>query len=131
MTKRYVIFSVDNASNLHHLAKAIRYLDTIQAMNKGVNIILCHGAYKGSLEASFMCTREVFDTYVKGCHFVANQESFLFFEEGHRGRMYGTIETLGGELLSSGHIREVSKADAQSYEGWTYRPDLDKYWVLQ
>lgn len=126
---KYVIFSVDNADNLHSLSKAMRYLDTVQAMDIGTTIINCVGMCEGKFEVPFICTLDVFNKHVKDCPFVQDQATYLLVEDGHK-RIYGSLYTWDGTKFHSGVIEEVSAEEAMSHDGWTYRPDIDKYWVL-
>lgn len=124
----YVIFSVDN--DLHTRAKFLRHIDTQRAMNylKG-NMVMCIGAYKDKLEDSFILCREDFDKFVRGSSYLVNQESVLHV----RGkRMHCEFEYLfSGIKKNYGHLVQVTAQEAFNSDGWTYRPDMNTYWIIK
>jgi len=74
-----VIFAVDNGNDVHGLAKFLRYIDAVRAMNNlRSKPVLCIGMYKGVIEPSIMLSYPDFEDYVLDSGFVDGQESFLF-----------------------------------------------------
>jgi hypothetical protein len=127
----YVIFSIDNAHELHAKAKFLRYVDTLRAMDKlQGNMALAIGYYKGVLEPSFVMLEQDFDEFVRYRGFVDNQESVLHVWDK---RMFCELEYLNSTQLDENRCRlyEVSAEEAFTSEGFTYRPDLNKYWVMK
>jgi len=124
----YVIFSVEN--DLHTRAKFLRYIDTQRAMGylKG-NMVMCIGAYKGVLEDSFILCVEDFNNLVRGSSYLKGQESVLHV----RGmRMHCEFEYLvSGSKESSGLLVQVTAQEAFKSDGWTYRPDMNTYWIIK
>lgn len=129
--KSYVIFAIDNDSDLHTVSKFMRHVDTQKAMGRMQGTIKpCVGSYKGQLEQSYIMTRQDFDRYVKASGYIDNQESILLLEVGHRGVTYGTLIFSGFEQdMPLGIMRAIPKDQAMSYDAWTYRPELDTYYV--
>lgn len=127
----YVIFSIDNAHELHAKAKFLRYVDTLRAMDKlQGNMVLAIGYYKGVLEPSFVMLEQDFDEFVRHRGFVDGQESVLHVWDK---RMFCELEYLNSTQLDehSHRLYEVSAEEALTSEGFTYRPDLNKYWVMK
>lgn len=124
----YVIFSVEN--DLHTRAKFLRHIDTQRAMGylKG-NMVMCIGAYKGVLEDSFILCVEDFDKFVRNSGYLDNQESVLHV----RGmRMHCEFEYLvSGSKEGSGLLVQVTAQEAFKSDGWTYRPDMNTYWIIK
>jgi len=130
---KYVIFSIDNVQDLHTLAKFTHFLDVGRALQnfKG-SVVLAVGSYKGVMEQSFIMLKEDFDGYVRGSDWIKDQESILHVEDGNGGRVYGELEFLASEEREFlGVVREVPQDEAMQYDGWTYRPDLKKYFIVE
>lgn len=125
----YVIFSIDNVSDLHTKAKFLRHIDTQNALGylKG-NMVLCIGCYKGILEDSFLLRSDDFDKWVRNSGYVNGQESVLHV----RGKdMHCEFEFLQGGCDSVGRLVQVTAQEAFKSDGWTYRPDLNIYWIIE
>jgi hypothetical protein len=134
---KYVIFSVDNIHDLHTLAKFTRYVDTLRAMGylKGDFKTLV-GSYKGVMEYSFLCDRVDFDKHILLSSFVDNQESFLSLSYTSNGRtapraLANLWHPKTGPTTSIGEFKETTKREAMGYEGWTYDPALNKYFIVE
>lgn len=124
----YVLFSIDNAHDTHTLAKFLRYFDTQVAMGKTKGyLIQCIGSYKGSLELSFICNRKDYVDYVVPFGAVNNQECVI---EIQGEDCYSTDNDL---IYPSymGVMRQVTKKKAMKSDGWTYRPDLNAYFITK
>lgn len=125
----YVIFSIDNVSDLHTKAKFLRYVDTLRAMNylKGT-MKLCIGSYNGILEDSFIIRKDDFEERIRSSGHIDNQESILHI----RGKdMLCEFEYLNGGFDRAGRLVQVTASEAMTKSGWTYRPDLNIYWTLE
>jgi phage tail tube protein FII len=97
---------------------------------------ICVGAYKGVLETSFIMTERDFATFIEGSEYVLNQESVLLVEDGHRGNTYASLHYLSrgvrdGEHVDLGLLKSVDKSVALMQDAWTYRPDLNIYWITE
>ncbi len=124
-----IIFSTDDQS-IHGLKKFLRHLDNFKVLGKFKSTpVSAFGAYKGKLEHSFIMTEEDFNNHIKPYSFVDNQESILRIVTDNKGRMLGTLVFSDGTSKSIGRIVETSPQDAVKRDSWTYRQDLDKYWV--
>ena len=133
----YVIFSIDNVTDLHTLAKFTHHVDVQRAMQrmKG-DMKLCIGAYKGVLEQSFIMTEHDFAAFIEAGEYMQNQESVLLIEDGHHGEMYASLHYLSGGVRDGEHVdlgilKSVDKSVALSKDAWTYRPDLNIYWITE
>lgn len=126
---KYTIFSIDNVGDLHTLAKFTRHLDTLRSMGKlRGNVIPCIGSYKGVLEQSFLMRSDDYGEHVDNTHYMDNQESILRVSECNK--QYAELYFLAEEgRVPIGSLKSVSKAEAMHHDAWTYRPDLDIYWV--
>lgn len=129
----YVIFSIDNVHDVHTLAQFSHHLDMKRAMQKlKGKPVLCVGSYKGVMEQSFILLRDDFDLVVRDTQWVKDQESILHLEDGHKGVVYGALEYLAtGTTEHIGIVKAVSQAEAMQHDGWTYRPDLNTYWITE
>jgi hypothetical protein len=129
----YVIFSIDNVHDVHTLAQFSHHLDMKRAMQKlKGRPILAIGSYKGVMEQSFILLRDDFDAVVRGSQWIKDQESILHIEDGHGGVVYGALEYLAtGTTEHIGVMKEIDKREVMAYDAWTYRPDLNKYWIME
>jgi hypothetical protein len=133
----YVIFSIDNVHDLHSLSKFLHYMDVQRAMQRMQGEMkLCVGSYKGVLEQSFIMTELDFALFIQGSEYVQNQESVLLVEDGHHGEMYASLYYMSkgecdGEHVSLGLLKSVDKSVALAQDAWTYRPDLNIYWITE
>lgn len=123
-----VVFSIDNVTDLHTLAKFLHYMDTKRAtMSMKGNLIQCIGSYEGKLELSFLVTEEDYRKHVIPSGYIDNQESVMVVCEQTYSAYFKSISSTW--YSNPKRLREVSKKEAMQSEGWTYRPDLDVYWV--
>ena len=133
----YVIFSIDDAHDLRSIAKFTHFMDVQKAMGRlNGDPKICIGAYKGVLENSFIVTESDFYHHIEGTDYVLGQESILLVEDGHHGEMYASLHYLeqgvrDGEHYSLGLLKSVDKSVALEQDAWTYRPDLNTYWIAQ
>ncbi len=127
----YVIFSIDNVSDTHALAKFLRHIDTQSAMQKmRGNMVHCIGYWEGTLEPSFIMTLQDFTDHVKPFGFIDNQ--FCVMEcNGKDSRQPCSLVYPDGRRETIGPMVEVSAADAMRLDAWTYRMDLGKYFAAK
>ena len=123
-----VIFSIDNYYDLHSLAKFLRYMDTKRAsgMLRGKFEILM-GSWGGIPEVSFECEAQDFADYVIpfGCN--KGQDSILV--------IFDQIDVflVSGSRASEriGTWTEVSELEAKMAEGYTYKPEEEKWYLIK
>ena len=133
----YVIFSIDDVHEVHTLAKFTHTVDVHRVMQRMQGEMkICVGAYKGVLETSFIMTERDFATFIEGSEYVLNQESVLLVEDGHKGNTYASLHYLSrgvrdGEHVDLGLLKSVDKSVALMQDAWTYRPDLNIYWITE
>jgi hypothetical protein len=124
----YVIFSIDKWYDLHTLAKFTRHLDTLRSMGKlegEVKLII--GSYEDKPELSFICMQSDFNNFVKDSGYVDNQDSFLYV--GDEKGMPARLIDKEGKMLDGGRLKEVGPLMAFEESSWSYRPDLNKFYV--
>jgi hypothetical protein len=133
----YVIFSIDDVHEVHTLAKFTHTVDVHRVMQRMQgDMKICVGAYKGVLETSFIMTEQDFAAFIEGSEYVLNQESVLLVEDGHKGNTYASLHYLSrgvrdGEHVDLGILKSVDKSVALMQDAWTYRPDLNIYWITE
>ena len=128
-TLDYVIFSIDNSTDLHTLAKFTRWIDTKRALTelKEEPWVLI-GKWRGKLENSFLMRSQDFYKYVLPFEWVKNQEAIMKVSADKR--MAAQIVSFDEEILAKGNLRQVSADSAFKSEGFTYCPKRNIYWVL-
>lgn len=124
-----VIFAVDNGNDVHGLAKFLRYIDAVRAMNNlRSKPVLCIGMYKGKIEPSIMLSYPDFEDYVLDSGFVDEQESFLFVPGDVRQPC--TLRDRDEDIIEVlGPMREVNFSDPNDYIGWTHVLETGKYFT--
>jgi hypothetical protein len=128
----YVIFAIDNDADLHTNAKFLRHIDQQRAMQKlSSNMKLAIGCYKGKLERSYVLRKDDFEEFVLESGYVDQQESFLILRDGYYGVVYATLEYQSGDKQFLGAMVQVDPDEAMAGDAWTYRPDMDAYFVTQ
>ena len=142
----YVIFAIDNDGDLHTNAKFLRYVDERVAMQKMKGTMkLCIGSYKGKLERSYIVRWDDFMEHIADSGYVDNQESILILRDGYYGVTYATLKfnsayntdwpaefpNVGSNDLFLGVFKAIPANEAMYEEAWTYRPDLDTYYVCE
>jgi len=137
----YVIFAIDNDDDVHTNAKFLRYVDEREVMGKTKGKMkLCIGSYKGKLERSYIMRWDDFMEHIAESGYVDNQESILILRDGYYGKVYATLKfnndeskfpNVGYDDLFLGEFKSIPSNEAQYEEAWTYRPDLDTYYVCE
>lgn len=124
----YVLFSIDNVHDTHTLAKFLRHFDTQVAMGKTRGYLeQCIGSYEGSLELSFICNEDDYRDFVVPFGATNHQKSVIIIQ-GYECWSC-SYDLLIGEYM--GTVRAVTKKKALKSVGWTYRPNLDSYFVIK
>lgn len=132
----YVIFSIDNVTNVHTLAKFLRHMDTQKALgNMEGRMKTLIGSYLGVMEYSFVCNEADFNNHVATMGFTSGQESILKLTNTFNGRTSKrTLASLvysSGDIEQLGELKSVSKDDALSEDGWTYDPTTNQYFIVE
>lgn len=142
----YVIFAIDNDDNVHTNAKFLRYVDEREVMGKTKGKMkLCIGSYKGKLERSYIMRWDDFMEHIAESGYVDKQESILILRDGYYGKVYATLKfnsaynsdwpaefpNVGYDDLFLGEFKSIPAHQVQYEEAWTYRPDLDTYYVCE
>jgi len=132
----YVIFSIDNVTDVHTLAKFLRHMDTQKALGKmeGKMKTLI-GSYLGVMEYSFLCNEADFNNHVATMGFTSGQESILKLTDTSNGRTskrtFASLVYSSGDIAKLGEFKVVSKDDALSKDGWTYDPTNNQYFIAE
>jgi len=136
----YVVFAIDNDGDLHTNAKFLRYVDERVALQKMEGTMkLCIGSYLGHIERSYIVTFSDFVRHIMNSGYVDNQESIMVLRDGYYGKVYATLkyndhgypmeDGLGDLFL--GILKPVDKDEAMANYGWTYRPDINQYFIVE
>lgn len=131
----FVIFSFDNATDPHTANKFANYCAEMQGDMQGF-VLPVLGKYNGNLERGAICRSDDFEAFFRGSHFLTNQESILHVAKGnkmeaHLEYLEGSKSAQPGTRTSLGCMHVVCAEEALASDAWTYRPDLDMYWVAK
>ena len=125
---KYTIFSIDNVTDWRVMSRFMRFVDELQAMGKMKGkAIQCVGMWEGALEPSFLCRTDDYLEHIDGSGYVDKQDAIMQVSECNK--QYAQLVWHTGERESIGSLKSVSKDEAWQQEGFTYRPDLDIYWI--
>lgn len=130
-----VIFSIDFENNPHRMNIFKNYIAENHHRMNG-NVVDMIGCYKGKREHCFICRLDDFDQLIRGSAFIAGQESILLVASGNK--MEVGLEYLkppvgfdDWKVVDLGCMHEVCREEAMQAENWSYRPDLDVYWIAK
>lgn len=122
------IFSIDNVTDHRALSKFLHYMDKEKAVGRmNGNLIQCVGSYKGKLELSFIVNEADYKRHIEWSDWIKDQECVLSVTECNKA--YATLIYSNGEKVGIGSLKSVDKETALALDAWTYRPDLDQYWI--
>lgn len=120
---KYVIFSIDNEHDPFWRGVLAGMFTAAQG-----KLVPCVGSYNGETEHSWLCLRSDYDAIVAPTTMMDNQESIMAISECNK--QYARLEFLDGrENVGLGSLKSVSAEEAKRHSSWTYRPDIDVYWV--
>lgn len=126
---KYTIFVIDNHTSLRVMARFLRFVDELRAMGKtNGKVLQCVGSWGGVLEPSFICRTDDFEKHFKDSGYLDQQGCFLQVSECNK--QYAQLLFPDGSTEFVGSLQDVSKEEAMKHDGWTYRPDLNTYWVV-
>jgi hypothetical protein len=133
MQHNIVIFSIDNGENPN---TALLFESSFNNHPKrSSNLIHTEGSYEGTPEKSYICNRKDFNEIVVDWGWVNNQHCVLGVTSCNKA--YAQLEYINGCFDQSGDIEQigcmhsVTKEEALSSSAYTYRPDLDLYWIAK
>jgi len=131
---KYTIFSIDGEADRNTVATFV--MEFKLADKTTGNLVPCEGSYKGVQETSFICLTSDFNNWVLRSGYVLNQESVLRVSECNK--KYTTLEYLDKTFYPNpekcrdvflGCMKSVTKEEAYKQDAWTYRADLDQYFI--
>lgn len=125
-----VIFSIDFENNPLRMNVFKNYYASIADQMQG-NIVDMLGCYKGKREHCFICRLDDFDAYFRTSVYLRGQESIMLVASGNK--MEVGLEYLDGKRKSVdlGCMHEVCREEAMQADAWTYRPDMDVFWIAK
>lgn len=125
----YVIFSIDNSTDphsVHRFSEWLAYMKTAQRLEG--KVIRCVGRWQGQDEVSFISRLDDF-IKIEEAGFCNEQEAVIHVASGNK--MEACLVYQDGSREGIGCMHEVSAEEALLAEGYTYRPDMDVYWVAK
>jgi len=127
----FVVFSIDNWHDIHTLAKFTRHVDTLRSMGKlEGNVKVLVGCYDDRPEISFICMKSDFNNHFKDTPYLRDQKTFLHVSEEKQMPAY--LADQEGNKVDSGRLSPVAGYVALgTHSSWSYRPDIDKFFVME
>lgn len=120
-----VVFAIDANTNVHAVAKFLRQVDTLRAMNKIKPVVQCIGMWENVLEASYMMDKVDYDTHIAGNGYADRQECILVVAGDTRQPCH--LAFLDGSTASVGPMVEIEGPVGN----WTYVPATNKYFTCK
>lgn len=124
-----IIFSIDNDTDVHAVAKFMRHIDTARALNelKG-SFIHCISCYDGMLESSYMMDERDYHHIVADTDYIKGQECIMHVPADTRQPC--TLESCDKAYsFSIGPMRKVTPVEALQLPSWTYVIETNTYWT--
>lgn len=126
-----VIFSID-PKDMYETMKFYRHACDLKAGGKMVGkIIPCIGGYEGQLEQSFAVAEADFFRHFFQSPFCLKQKTFMSVLTSGKHQIAQIEDWQTEEVLTKGRLEEVTMKKAFKSKGFTYRPDMNAYWVLR
>lgn len=127
----YVIFAIDNNTDVHTNAKFLRAIDTARVMGKMLGDTMVHaiGYWEGILEPSFILTRSDYMAHAKG--WAKDQECVLVVNDDDRQPAYVACPKTLKEFSCVGVIQEITPEQAKDEKAWTFNMTSGKYFVAK
>lgn len=121
----YIIFSA-SLSTATQTENIIRTSEMIQALTKrGIQYKIIEGSYKGARETSFIA---VYDPVIEDLAASFEQESVLILGPFDDAKLvYLNTE----QTVNLGKLVKVDEATAKASESWSFRPDLNQYYITR
>lgn len=120
-----VIFAIDNQSPFNHML----FRSMFAGADTAGQLIPVIGSYKCETEFAYICLREDFNDFVEPNGFCEEQESIL--EATQCNKQYATLVYEDGTREGIGSMQVVSQSEAAMHDGWTYRPDMNQWFVCK
>jgi hypothetical protein len=129
--KPRIVFSVyqaamPNSFNVgsHEIARDVLKFNNAQYVE-------CLGVYDGSQEQSFVLNAE-HESLVQNLCQVYEQECYMYLEPHMHGLYKAYFVWLNDTTVKEfqGYLRSVPKEVALAADGYSYRADLDTYWII-
>jgi hypothetical protein len=122
-----VIFSIDNGENPN---TALLFESSFNNHPKrSSNLTPAYGCYEGATEKSYVCNRKDFNEIVVAWGWVSNQKCVLGVTSCNKA--YAQLEYANGDIEQFGCMHSVTEEEALSSTEYTYRPDLNCYWIAK
>lgn len=123
---KYTIFSIDGEDAFwnRHIFENL-FLTSRHTLGKCIPLV---GMYKGEHENSYICLSYDFNSFVLPMGFVTGQESILRVSECNK-KYTDLIMLQGGKQVHLGCMKSVTEEQAMREESWSYRPDLNQYFI--
>ena len=124
-----VIFAIDNDTDLHQVAKFMRYMDTAKAMGdlRG-SFIIGTGCYNNKIETCYIVDERDFKDVIIKSNYTDHQECILVVPADTRQPC-----TLVGHGWSDtiNPMKEVSQKEAFKSDNWTYVHESNRYYTTE
>lgn len=127
-----VIFSIDFENNPHKLNIFMNRIAEAEAFGQLEGHILpMLGKYKGKTEHCFICRRDDFDKHIRGSEYIKGQESIMMVASGNKMEVRLEYLDQRSPPVGLGCMHEVCREEAMQADAWTYRPDMDVFWIAK
>lgn len=127
---KHIIFSVErDYMTLADKIKADNYaIDFLTS--RGIDYVQAIGCYKGLGETCFIVSYNHYEL-ILALAGMFEQESILILDEGtrHGLRSASLYYLQSGKTVDMGMLTGASKEYALAQDAYTYRPDMNQYWV--
>lgn len=124
-----IVFSVYNAKRTNYWNEITHEIAKEVLEKYDVPYIECEGVYLGESEQSFIVSTQ-YVTLVRLFCWTHEQECYLEVKEHKHGTSKAYFVYPDGRREFQGYLRSVSKERALQEVGYTYREDLDTYWII-
>jgi len=126
---KYTIFSIDNFTDLHTLARFLRLVDEARALGKMKGTMKpMIGSYKGKLKYSFIMRTDDFHLVVADSGYLDKQECIMQVSECNK--KYTQLVYPDGEVEYLGCMADTQPFVPRVFEDYSYDPAQDRYFTI-
>ena len=123
-----VIFAIDNNTDLHRVARFMRFIDECRAMNRiEGKFEMAIGMWEGEMESSYMMDEADYRKLVVPSGYALDQVCVLVVEPSNKCYMEYPDGDVGYNL---GVLTQVTPQEAMGMVGWTYILETKTYWAV-
>ena len=126
----YVIFAIDNNTDVHTVAKFMRLIDTKRVMGEmSGDMVQCIGNWEGILETSYIMRKDDYTSIVLPAGYTNEQEAVMIAPSSRNQPATIWAADLSEMFTALNRVREITAEEATPDVAWTFNMTTGKYFT--